>query len=81
MLLAGDIDLNSSSGITGLNTNICKILMLHVPDKFRSIFANSLFTGIFPPEWAISTVKLLQKLEIRVIRENCSWPTIEIFYG
>ena len=35
--------------------------MLHVPDKFRSIFANSLFTGIFPPEWAISTVKLLPK--------------------
>ena len=53
MLLAEDIDINSLSGFIGLNANICKIILLHIPDKMRMIFANSMF------KWAMSTVKLL----------------------
>ena len=61
MLFAESIDLSCSSGINGLNTSICKIILLHVPDKIKKIYANSMFMGIFPPDWAISTVKLLPK--------------------
>ena len=61
MLFAEDIDVNSSSGISGINTKICKIVLVHIPGKFRALFANSMFTGIFPPEWAISNVKYLPK--------------------
>ena len=61
MMFAEDIDVNSSSGIKGISTKICKILLIHIPDKFRSIFANSMFTGLFPLEWAIANVKLLPK--------------------
>ena len=38
-----------------------KIILLHIPDKMRMIFANSMYIGIFPPKWAMSTVKLLPK--------------------
>ena len=62
MIFAENIDTNSSSGVTGLNSSICKIIMLHIPEKMCMIFANSMFTGIFPPSWAISTVKLLPKI-------------------
>ena len=61
MRFAEDIDINSSSGIMGINSRICMILMLHIPDKFRNIYANSMFSGIFPAEWTIATVKLLPK--------------------
>ena len=61
MLFAEDIDINSTSGIVGINTKICKILLLHVPEKFRMIFANSMFMGLFPSDWATSNVKLLPK--------------------
>ena len=61
MRFAEDIDISSSSGITGINSKICEILLLHVPEKFRLIFANSMFSGIFPAEWAIANVKLLPK--------------------
>ena len=40
---------------------IRKIMLIHIPDKFRSIFANSKFTGTFPQEWTIAKVKLLPK--------------------
>ena len=61
MLFAEEIDVNASSGIIGVNSQICKTLILHVPNKFRMLFANSMFSGIFPNELAISTVKLLPK--------------------
>ena len=61
MLCAEKLDVNSSSGFIGLNTNICKILLMHVPEKMRMIYANSMFTGVFPETWAVSTVKLLPK--------------------
>ena len=61
MRFAEEIDINSSSGIMGINARICKILLLHIPDKFRTIYANSMFSGIFPADWTIATVKLLPK--------------------
>ena len=61
MRYAEEIDENSSSGIFGLNSKICKIVLLHIPEKMRMMFANSMFSGIFPVEWAVSTVKLLPK--------------------
>ena len=61
MRFAEAIDTNASSGIRGINSMICKILLLHIPDKIRMIYANSMFSGSFPSDWAISTVKLLPK--------------------
>ena len=43
-----DIDVNSSSCITGINSKICKLLLDKLPDKFTHLFANSLFNGKFP---------------------------------
>ena len=61
MLFSDMIDVSSSSGIPGINMNICKVIIRHIPDKFRLIYANSMFSGIFPAEWATSNVKLLPK--------------------
>ena len=69
MLFAEAIDTNSTSGISGINTSICKILLLHIPEKIRLIYANSMYLGIFPEEWTISTVKLLPKSGDQQIRE------------
>ena len=60
-LLAEDIDVNSASGIEGINTKISKCLILHIPSKFRLLFANSMFTGYFPYSWTLSRVKLIPK--------------------
>ena len=56
-----DIDIHSSSCIKGVNCKICKILPDKIPDKFRHLFANSLFFGIFPATWTCATVTLLPK--------------------
>ena len=61
MLLAEDIDINSTSGIDGINATVCKGLLLHIPSKFRLLFANSMFTGYFPFSWTLSRVKLIPK--------------------
>ena len=61
MLHAEEIDVNSASGIDGINSSICKSIILHKPDKFRLLFANSLFTGYFPFSWTLSRVKLIPK--------------------
>ena len=61
MLLAETIENGSSSGIPGINAMICKLVLLHIPDKMGLIYANSMFSGIFPADWAMSTVKLLPK--------------------
>ena len=61
MIFSDSIDVNSSSGIHGINMKICKMILRHIPYKFRLIVANSMFSGIFPAEWAISNVKLLHK--------------------
>ena len=61
MLFAELVDTNSSSGIPGINAMICKIILLHIPEKIRLIYANSMFSGIFPADWTVSTVKLLPK--------------------
>ena len=58
---AENIDINSSSGVEGINSRICKIMLTHIPGKFQILFANSLFTGYFPSEWTLSKVKLLPK--------------------
>ena len=61
MCFAENIDINSSSGVEGINSRICKIMLTHIPGKFQILFANSLFTGYFPSEWTLSKVKLLPK--------------------
>ena len=40
---------------------MCKTILCHIPEKFILLFANSMFSGIFPAEWATSNVKLLLK--------------------
>ena len=55
MMFGENIDVNSSSGIEGINMKICKLILLHIPDKFRLLCANSLFSGIFPEEWSINS--------------------------
>ena len=47
MLFAEEIYVDSSSGFIGLNASICKIILLHIHEKMRMIFANSMFSGIF----------------------------------
>ena len=61
MLFAEEIDINSASGINGINTAICKCLLIHIPDKFRLLFSNSMFTSYFPFTWTLSRVKLIPK--------------------
>ena len=61
MIFSDTIDVSTSSGIPGINMNICKSILRNIPGKFRLIFANSMFSGIFPSEWATSNVKLLPK--------------------
>ena len=61
MFFAENIDLNSASGVPGINMKICKSVILHIPSKIRLLCANSLFMGIFPEDWTLATVKLLPK--------------------
>ena len=61
MIFSDAIDVNTSSAITGINMKLCKTIIQHIPEKFRMIFANSMFSGIFPAQWATSNVKLLPK--------------------
>ena len=61
MFFAENIGVSSLSGIDGINMRICKALLLHIPSKFRLLFAKSLFSDIFPSEWTLSPVKLLLK--------------------
>ena len=56
-----DIDMNMSSCIDGVNMKICKLLLTDFTDMWLSIFANSMFTGIFPEDWSRSIVTLLPK--------------------
>ena len=61
MIFSESIDVCTSSGIFGLNMKLCKTIIQHIPEKFRLLFSNSMFSGIFPSEWATSNVKLLPK--------------------
>ena len=56
-----DIDVNMASCVEGINMKICKIITVNFPGKLSKLFSNSLFRGIFPREWACSTVTLLPK--------------------
>ena len=47
MLHAEEIDVNSASGIDGINSSICKSIILHKPDKFRLLFAIHYLQVIF----------------------------------
>ena len=76
MVFAEEIDVNSASGVTGINTTICKCLLLHMPGKFRLLFANSLFTGYFPYSWTLSRVKLLPKSGD--LSNPCNWRPISM---
>ena len=58
MPFAEDIDINPSSGIYCLNSKMCKIILLHIQEKMKMIFANTMFSGFFQADWVISTVKL-----------------------
>ena len=61
MYLIREIDVNTSSCVQGINMKMCKRIITMIPDKFLLLFANSMFIGIFPSEWAIATVTLLPK--------------------
>ena len=55
------IDVNMSSCIEGINAKMCKAIIEIIPNKFLKIFANSLFTGIFPAKRACATLTVLPK--------------------
>ena len=59
--LVDHMDLNMSSCVTGINMKICKLMVKHFPEKWAKLYSNSLFLGIFPRDWACSTVTLLPK--------------------
>ena len=61
MYIIGEIDSDMSSCIDGLNMKMCKRLITAIPEKFCLIYANSMYYGIFPSDWAIATVTLLPK--------------------
>ena len=56
-----DIDINSSSCIKGISSNVCKTMLDSIPSKFCHLFANSLFFGKFPTDWTRATVTLIPK--------------------
>ena len=55
------MDMNTSSCIPGINMKMCKAAMDAVPNRFRHLFANSLFLGQFPSQWTNAYVTLLPK--------------------
>ena len=59
--LMESMDLNSSSGLNGINMKICKEIIDAIPSKIRHIFATSLFLGKFPTMWTCSYVTLIPK--------------------
>ena len=56
-----EIDVNTSSCLRGIHSKMCKSMIDKIPDKFRHIFANSLFSGIFPHAWTCAQVTLIPK--------------------
>ena len=61
MYIIREIDSDMSSCIDGLNMKMCKRLITAIPEKFCLIYANSMYYGVFPSDWAIATVTLLPK--------------------
>ena len=59
--LAGQIDTNNTSCVEGVNAKTCKALIEIIPSKFVKLFANSMFTGIFPRKWACAKLTFLPK--------------------
>ena len=57
------MDMNTSTCIPrpGINMKMCKAAMDAVPNRFRHLFANSLFLGKFPTQWTNAYVTLLPK--------------------
>ena len=48
-----------SSCLEGLNMRMCKCMISAIPDFLLLLYANSMYEGIFPSEWAIADVALL----------------------
>ena len=59
--LIREIDITTSSCVQGINMKMCKRVISIIPEKFLLLFANSMYNGVFPSDWAISTVTLLPK--------------------
>ena len=59
MYIIRDIDDNMSSCVEGINMKMCKRIISMIPEKFLLLFANSMYTGVFPSQWSILTVTLL----------------------
>ena len=57
--LIREIDFSSSSCVQAINMKMCKHIISIIPEKFLLLFANSMYQGVFPVEWAVSTVTLL----------------------
>ena len=55
------MDISSYSCIPGINANVCKISFDSISDKFRHLFATSLYTSKFPVMWTCAYVTLLPK--------------------
>ena len=56
-----DTDMSSCVQLQGLNMKMCKRLISISPETFLLLFVNSMYLGIFPSDWTISTVTFLPK--------------------
>ena len=50
-----------SSCVDGINARTCKTVLECIPERFLKLFANSLFTGIFPKKWTCASLTFLPK--------------------
>ena len=56
-----DIDVCKSSCVHGINTMICKKIMVAFPQEISYIFRRSVITGIFPYEWSRGCITVIPK--------------------
>ena len=61
LTLADDIDLTKSSSIEGITSEICKDLILQLPELFVSMYNASTITHMFPAQWSKGTVIVIPK--------------------
>ena len=59
--LIKQVDTSMSSCIEGINARTCKTVLECIPEQFLKLFANSLFTGIFPEKWTCASLTFLPK--------------------
>ena len=60
-IFVNDIDLSKSSGVSDINTSICKSIMTFFPEEISYIYRCSITNGVFPREWSKGCVTVIPK--------------------